>query len=323
MKFACITLPVVVGLAALPLRAASLQMSATLDVFDDGGLGSKRYIEFVDDRGYLREGIPISYYHTIVNTSATAQGIDSTPSSGSLRDGPATAGQCYSARLTAETYHFDPYVQHASSAGPTCWYGPPRAPTGPEQPVDDGSGCTSSCSSPIVISVHGDRYQLSGIEDPVLFDIDANGTLDTLGWTARGAPLSFLGLDRNNNGKIDDGSELFGNHTPLAGGTIAANGFDALAPYDMNHDGIIDARDPVWQLLLLWTDLNHDGVSQAEELMAIGGSDVSRIDIGYHWTGRRDSSGNMFRYESNVWLARDGKHPTPRPVYDIFFITTP
>ena len=112
-----------------------------------------------------------------------------------------------------------------------------------------------------------------------------------LAWTAAGTAMAFLALDRNHNTVIDDGSELFGNATPI-GDRAAANGFEALAQYDVNEDGIIDANDSAWASLLLWTDLNHDGVSQASEIMSLDASTVSVIGLDYHWTGRRDSSGN-------------------------------
>jgi len=153
----------------------------------------------------------------------------------------------------------------------------------------------------------------------VLFDIDANGRPIYLAWTAAGAPMAFLAIDRNQNGRIDDGSELFGNHTPLPGGTTAANGFEALLPDDANHDGVIDASDPIWSSLLLWTDVNHDGVSQAAELLSVSQSNVVAISLDYHFTGRYDGKGNRFRFESTVWMNRSGGRATPRPVYDIFF----
>jgi hypothetical protein len=206
------------------------------------------------------------------------------------------------------------------------WSSPPPPPPDHDPVVNyDDSGCPQyqNCHSPIVLNLGNGGYQLSSKNDPVLFDIDADGRPIRLAWTAVGAPMAFLALDRNNDGKIDDGSELFGNHTPLPSGSAAVNGFEALTQYDANHDGIIDGRDPVWSTLLLWTDLNHDGVSQPNEIASIGASEVTAISVTYRWTGRRDGSGNTFRYESTVWMKDIGKHPVPRPVYDIFFVGVP
>jgi len=198
---------------------------------------------------------------------------------------------------------------------------PPPDPGHDPNSVVDNSGCPAyqNCNSPIIINLSNGPYQLSGTNQPVSFDIDANGTLNRISWTAAGAPMAFLALDRNGNGIINSGAELFGNHTPLPHG-VAANGFDALAQYDTNGDGVIDASDPIWSSLLLWTDLNHDGISQRSELALLSGSTVTAIGLDYHWTGRRDEWGNAFRYESRVWIDSGRRHPTPRPVYDVYFV---
>lgn len=162
----------------------------------------------------------------------------------------------------------------------------------------------------------GWRRQLHADRDEslsVTFDLDADGAADVVTWTAPNSSVAFLALDRNHNGRIDDGGELFGNHTRLADGGEAANGFDALAEFDVNHDGIINAADPVWPSLLLWTDRNHDGKSSPDELQPVASSLVT-LDLRYHWSGRRDRFGNMFRYESSADIGG-----IPRTIYDVFF----
>jgi hypothetical protein len=179
---------------------------------------------------------------------------------------------------------------------------------------------TEDCS-PIVINLLQGRYQLTGPEDPVLFDIAATGSPIRVSWTSADADEAFLWLDRNHNGVVDNGAELFGNATRLLNGTRAANGFDALKELDSNRDGVIDAQDAVWTQLMLWRDLNHDGISQSNELQPIAESDVVAISLDYHWSGRRDVSGNTFRYESKVWLKSANGPSEPRPVYDVFFVS--
>lgn len=115
--------------------------------------------------------------------------------------------------------------------------------------------------------------------------------------------------------------ELFGNAVLLQDGTRAGNGFLALAELDGNSDSIVDDRDEVWSLLLLWRDLNHDGISQPNEVSAVEDSELAAIGLDHYWTGRQDSSGNSFRYKSEVWMTGTSGPPTPRPVYDIFFVT--
>jgi hypothetical protein len=157
-------------------------------------------------------------------------------------------------------------------------------------------------------------WKLSGLDDPVSFDITSTGHLDTIGWTAADSGIAFLALDRNGNGRIDDGGELFGNNTLLAGGNRARNGFEALADFDANGDGVIDENDPVWSRLLLWTDRNHDGVSQADELQPIAASPMTSIDLDHHWTGRRDAYGNAFGFEAHLKAGR-----RTQTLYDVFF----
>lgn len=151
------------------------------------------------------------------------------------------------------------------------------------------------------------------------FDIAATGTPIRIGWTAAGANEAFLCWDRDHDGRIASGAELFGTATPLKNGHAAGNDFVALAEYDDNHDGVIDNRDSVWWQLQLWRDLNHDGVSQPSEVTPVAGSGLAAISLDVHWTGRRDASGNLFKYRSTAWIAGEG----PRPVYDIFFIRVP
>jgi hypothetical protein len=174
--------------------------------------------------------------------------------------------------------------------------------------------------SPIVINFGNGDCQLSGADAPVFFDLAATGQPFHVGWTALGADEAFLCLDRNGDGSITNGTELFGSVTPLRDGSRAGNGFVALADIDDNHDGVIDNRDGVWQQLLLWRDLNHDGISQSNELTRIADSDVTAIDLNFHWSGRRDRWGNVFRYQSTVWMRSISGQPTPRTLYDIFFV---
>ena len=182
--------------------------------------------------------------------------------------------------------------------------------------VDPGCGITS----PIVINLDNGPYELTGTESPVLFDIAGTGTKLTIGWTAPGTNQAFLWMDRNHDGVVTGGAELFGTATVLKNGHRAPNGFEALREFDANADGVINASDPVWPQLLLWTDRNHDGISQPSEITRLADSPVRSISLAYHWTGRRDEHGNTFRYEGITSLSTGGKGSREQPVYDIFFV---
>lgn len=215
-------------------------------------------------------------------------------------------GQCHRARIEAESIPNSALAQ-AAGTSLTCI----AAPVQPDPtPI---IGCDMGCS-PIVISFDG-NYRLSGADDPVRFDIDADGSENLITWTARDSGLFFLALDRNGNSKIDDGSELFGNATQLHAAK-AHNGFEALAQYDLNGDGAIDSADDIWTSLILWEDANHNGVAEVVEQLSLSRSEIVSLGMDYRWTGRRDPDGNVLKYRGTFQLAHAGK----RAYYDVFFV---
>ncbi|HYH05491.1 MAG TPA: hypothetical protein VEK11_00390 [Thermoanaerobaculia bacterium] len=187
-----------------------------------------------------------------------------------------------------------------------------------QKPPPDSTPCGDfECNpSPIIISLRGD-YHLTSAEEGVSFDIDADGMNDRISWTRAGAELAFLALDRNGNGRIDDGSELFGNHTVLRSGVKALDGFDALADFDENADQTINANDAVWNELRLWFDRNHDGNSALTELKTVRAAGITAIGTEHRWIGRVDQHGNAFRFQGEVVVGT-----AKRQCYDVFFTRT-
>src|SRR5205807_1819884 len=107
--------------------------------------------------------------------------------------------------------------------------------------------------SPIIIDVSGHGFSLTDAQNGVNFDLNADGNRERLGWTMADSDNAFLFLDRNDNGIVDNGTELFGDETaqPKPPKDILPNGFNALAMYDKpdwggNGDGIIDSHDAVF-----------------------------------------------------------------------------
>ncbi|HSR67117.1 MAG TPA: hypothetical protein VLU25_04190 [Acidobacteriota bacterium] len=151
-----------------------------------------------------------------------------------------------------------------------------------------------------MISEKGNRIELTGLDGGVEFDLNGDGHRERVSWTAAGSRAGFLVLDRNGNGVIDSGRELFGNFTSQPA-LADRNGFHALGVFDEeseggNQDGLISAEDSVFPSLGLWYDWNHDGRSQADELVSVAATSIRKIPLTFTTSRRTDGFGNEFRY---------------------------
>lgn len=164
-------------------------------------------------------------------------------------------------------------------------------------------------SDPLIVDVDGDGvYRTTGAAGGAAFDVDGDGSAEQTSWVGPGD--AFLAWDRDGNGRIDDGGELFGDQHG------AADGISELTRYDENADGVIDASDAVWDRLVLWSDANRDGDS-AGELVSLAGAGFRAIDLGRRayegsTTGGDTLDGAITMYRTDgssvgaadAWLAR-------------------
>ena len=250
---------------------------------------------------------------------------------------PTNQADCAAAEL-----YWDSLSERCYDHGPTCdpvpsddgyggnggGYGETSdCPTGTCDPLWEtwySQYCSCYCTprSPIVIDVDGDGFALTDAQGGVDFDLAGNGVKRRIGWTAPGSDDAWLALDRNGNGVIDSGRELFGDATDQPGTTRESrNGFAALAEFDKpeqggNGDGVIDEHDAVFSRLRLWQDANHDGVSQAGELHTLPELGVHSIDLDYKESRRTDQYGNSFHYRAKVKDAHGAQ--VGRWAWDVF-----
>lgn len=179
----------------------------------------------------------------------------------------------------------------------------------------DPPGCNYS---PILVNLEnsGANDHLTSAVDGVSFDLNGDGAPEQVAWTTAGTSVGFLAMDRNGNGRIDNGRELFGASTPLASGVLALNGFEALQEFDADHNRLLDVNDPSFSQLVLWIDDDHNGQSMPNELHSMGEVGIVAIGTQYVERRRRDGYGNWYRYQGEVTIRLSNVRE--RRIFDVF-----
>ena len=149
---------------------------------------------------------------------------------------------------------------------------------------------------PLAIDLDGDGIETVGVgTNPILFDHNADGIRTGTGWVT--GDDAWLVLDRNANGTIDSGRELFGVDTLLSGtpgvdAVYASTGFEALRTLDANADNVFNAQDTAFAEVRLWRDVNQDGISQASELSTLTSQNIVAISLNASTTTINLGNGN-------------------------------
>lgn len=157
---------------------------------------------------------------------------------------------------------------------------------------------------PVVLDLKGSgRIGTLNVNGGVYCDYYGDGFALATGWVSPDAGI--LVMDRNGNGVIDDGSELFGSLTPLPNGQLAYDGFQALAAVDSNHDGKIDAQDPAYAQLRVWASSSGDENWQPGELFTLPQLGITSIDLNWTTVNTTDAQGNI-QNSVGTFLKADG-----------------
>ena len=154
-------------------------------------------------------------------------------------------------------------------------------------------GCSQEGDTPLVLRFDDAPITMIDAEatPAATFDIAMSaGSCISTDWPSAATP--WLAVDLDHSGSIDGGHELFGSGTDLADGSKADNGFLALAAFDGNHDGVVDARDPRFGELLLWRDHDADRRTGPGELETLTEAGVDSLAVRYGIDRECDARGN-------------------------------
>lgn len=152
------------------------------------------------------------------------------------------------------------------------------------------------------------QVELVSLENSLTYwDIDNDGFAEASGWV--GPDDGLLALDHNNDGLINNHSELFGNFT--------TDGFTILAQYDDNSDGTIDANDSVFADLLVWQDSNQDGLSEEEELYTLAELDIISINLNAAEILEQNEGHDVTH--TSTYTVDDGTGEVEHTIIDVWF----
>ena len=142
----------------------------------------------------------------------------------------------------------------------------------PSPQPSPASGGGSQIFRPVALDLNGDGVQTTGAARTVAFNVDDSGYLKNTAWLNNSD--GFLFLDRNLNGQIDGGKELFSNSTVA----LSGRGLNGMRWVDSNYDGSLSALDPVWNELKVWQDANGNGAADAGETRTLAQLGITSLN---------------------------------------------
>jgi hypothetical protein len=167
-----------------------------------------------------------------------------------------------------------------------------------------GAGRAPVLRTPLVVEIERNGLKTTTLTQGIRFDFEGTLAPVRTAWLV-GEGAAMLALDLDDDGMITNGAELFGSHTPMPGGGTADNGFEALARYDENKDGVIDAKDPVFSRLRLWVDRDKNGIGEGPELTTLARETIEAIELKHVRRTEVDRNGNILG-ERGVFRRKGG-----------------
>ncbi|HET8799256.1 MAG TPA: hypothetical protein VFO89_16325 [Thermoanaerobaculia bacterium] len=244
----------------------------------------------------------------------------------------ASGAECSNTIMGPQSYNASiTWPDEVCSAADAMWSvpgepSPPPISPPPVEVCDPGHCDTGSSWEPLVLDLNGDGLRTTRLDRPVWFDTDGDGVAERTAWTDPDGEEGFLFYDWNHNGVVDGVRELYGDATPLADGSIARTGVEALAAHDANGDGEITPADGVWGILRLWVDRNHNGYAEREEQAALASAGVISISLAFRRLGPEqafglDSNGNWHLFQGifRQRVVERGPEVVERAVHDVYF----
>ena len=175
--------------------------------------------------------------------------------------------------------------------------------TGAQVLVQSAISSVSISASPLVLDLNGDGVQTTDLAHGAQFDLMNAGSKQSVAWVEKHDGL--LAIDLNHDGQINSGAELLGTSTKLADGSLARDGWQALAQYDGNADGVIDAKDAVFKDLQVWVDGNGDGASGQGEVKSLADLGIQSINL-HHDNAQASQNDNVLQGFSS-YTTTDGQ----------------